>query len=53
LHLTLRARRAVPSLRSERVYPAIENAIGQASRAEFRVVDFSAQDDHVHLIVEA
>jgi putative transposase len=43
----------VPALRSERAFHAVEQAISKASRAEFRVVDFSAQDDHVHLIVEA
>jgi putative transposase len=53
VHLTLRARRDVPDLRSERIFPALDQAIGKASRAEFRVVEFSAQDDHVHLIVEA
>jgi len=50
--MTLRARRAVPSLR-ERVFPAVKEAIRRASRPEFRVLEFSAQDDHVHLIIEA
>jgi len=53
VHLTLRARRAVPSLRSARLRSAIQGAIGEASRSEFRVVEFSTQDDHVHLLVEA
>jgi putative transposase len=53
VHLTLRARRDVPALRSDRMFPAVRDAIGQSSRAEFRVVDFSVQDDHLHLIVEA
>src|SRR5204862_2169120 len=53
VHLTLRARRGVPSLRSERAFPAVRDALRQASRAEFRVVQFSVQDDHLHLIVEA
>src|SRR5689334_1198019 len=53
VHLTLRARREVPALRSDRTFPSIERAISKASRAHFRVVEFSAQDDHVHLIVEA
>jgi REP element-mobilizing transposase RayT len=43
----------VPSLRSEQAFPAVQEAIRLANRAEFRVVEFSAQDDHVHLIVEA
>jgi putative transposase len=53
VHLTLRAAKGVPSLRSDRVFPAIRDAIGQASLAEFRVVQFSVQSDHLHLIVEA
>jgi putative transposase len=53
VHLTLRAAKGVPSLRSDRAFPAVRDAIAQASRAEFRVVQFSAQDDHLHLIVEA
>ena len=53
IHLTLRARREVPSLRFERTFSAVEQAVSKASRDGFRVVEFSAQDDHVHLIVEA
>jgi putative transposase len=53
VHLTLRARRDVPTLRGKRALPAVKEAIRRASRAEFRVVEFSAQDDHVHLVVEA
>jgi putative transposase len=53
VHLTLRARRAVPALRSERSFPAVRDALRKASRPEFRVVQFSVQDDHLHLIVEA
>jgi REP element-mobilizing transposase RayT len=43
----------VPSLRSERTFSSVEQAVSKASRDGFRVVEFSAQDDHVHLIVEA
>jgi len=41
VHLTLRARGGVPSLRSERAFPAVRDAIGRSSRPEFRVVQFS------------
>jgi REP element-mobilizing transposase RayT len=61
VHLTLRARAGLPSLRGEAVFGAIQEAI-RASRARaqrgnptasgFRVVHFSVQADHVHLIVE-
>ncbi|HVT09955.1 MAG TPA: transposase [Polyangia bacterium] len=40
-------------MRSPRRYGALEPAIASASRTDFRVVHFSVQGDHVHLIVEA
>jgi REP element-mobilizing transposase RayT len=48
--VTLRGR---PGLRTERAYLALEGAIAAASTARFRVIHFSVQDNHVHLIVEA
>jgi putative transposase len=53
VHLTLRARRGLPSFRSERLFAVIREAIGAASGASFRVVHFSVQSDHLHLMVEA
>jgi REP element-mobilizing transposase RayT len=53
LHMTLRARTGLPSLRAPRLFEAICESIRQASRAEFRVVHFSVQGDHLHLLVEA
>jgi len=50
-HVTLRA--SIRCLRSARIFPEARRAIGAASGAEFRVVHFSVQNDHVHLIVEA
>jgi REP element-mobilizing transposase RayT len=35
------------------VFEAVREAIRLASRAEFRVVHFSVQGDHLHLLVEA
>jgi len=35
------------------VFPEVRRAIGAASRGGFRVVQFSVQSDHVHLIFEA
>ncbi|HTS55380.1 MAG TPA: transposase [Burkholderiales bacterium] len=35
------------------MFPEVRRAIGAASRGSFRVVQFSVQSDHVHLIVEA
>ena len=53
VHVTLRARRGLPSLRGGRVFGAVRAALGAASRAGFRVLQFSVQADHVHLIIEA
>jgi putative transposase len=64
VHVTLRARAGLASLRSQRVFPAVREALRAASRdqvrrckspgrSEFRVVQFSVQADHIHLIVEA
>jgi putative transposase len=53
VHLTLRARAGLPSLRKPRVFAAVRGAIASASRESFRVVHFSVQGNHVHLMVEA
>lgn len=54
VHVTLKARLAV--LRSQFVFPTLRLAVSRAARRDaerFRVVHFSAQRDHVHLLVEA
>ena len=51
--VTLRARDDVPSLRGDLVFEAVERSLLRASKDWFRVVHFSVQTDHVHLIVEA
>jgi REP element-mobilizing transposase RayT len=53
VHVTLRAHHGLPSLRSLTVFAEIQRAIAAAGKAFFRVVDFSVQIDHVHLLVEA
>jgi len=53
VHVTLRARRGIPSLRLERTFRAVRAALARSSSARFRVLHFSAQSDHIHLIVEA
>jgi REP element-mobilizing transposase RayT len=53
-HVTLRVRRGVPSLRAGRVVREIERSLREACEREtFRVVHYSLQCDHVHLLVEA
>ena len=54
VHVTLRT--VCRSLRSQFVFPSVRAAISAANRANpgrFRVVHFSVQGDHLHLIVEA
>ena len=62
VHVTLRAVRTLPSLRSEVAWKAARKALDEARKAaekkketgpRFQVVHFSVQSDHVHLIVEA
>ena len=54
VHVTLRAR--VAPLRSQFVYPSVRLALVRATGrapAQFRIVHYSVQRDHVHLVVEA
>jgi REP element-mobilizing transposase RayT len=53
VHVTLRARLAV--LRSQYVFPTVRLAFARVARGGggFRVLHFSVQHNHVHLIVEA
>ncbi len=55
LHITLRPRAGVWNLRSRRAFQVIGRALlGLArSRPDFRVVHFSVQGNHLHLIAEA
>jgi putative transposase len=43
----------VPSLRSERFLVPIQSALRAGTTARFRVLEFSIQTDHLHLLVEA
>ena len=53
-HVTLKVRRDVASLRIPRVVRAIEAAFAAGcERGSFRLVHYSIQRDHAHLIVEA
>jgi REP element-mobilizing transposase RayT len=54
VHVTLRAR--LSALRSQFVFPTVRLALLRAARRDpehFRIVHFSVQRDHVHLVVEA
>src|SRR5438067_1431735 len=54
LHVTVRMKDHVWNLRSRRSYAAISQALENGGERErFRVVHFSIQGNHVHLLVEA
>jgi REP element-mobilizing transposase RayT len=53
VHVTLRALAVVGSLRDCPVFNALESALAAASSAAFRLVHYSIQHDHLHLIAEA
>jgi REP element-mobilizing transposase RayT len=53
VHVTLRAGREAGHLRLAKVFPALRDALRAASMPRFRVVHFSVQSNHVHLIIEA
>ena len=51
--MTLRACTAVPSLRADRLCVATQSALAAASTSRFRLLHYSIQADHLHLVVEA
>jgi putative transposase len=54
VHVTLRLARHVVNLRSQRSFAIVEGAIRRANRRGLvRIVQFSVQTDHVHLLVES
>lgn len=53
MHITLRVANGLPSFRNERLYRAVESAIRTTKRDDFRIVEFSVQEDHLHAMVEA
>ena len=54
IHVTLRVRPGVPSLRGGAFVREFRRSLAEASeRGDFRVAHYSLQGDHAHLIVEA
>jgi len=55
VHVTLRGRKGLPSFRSELLHAAFVQTIRatNARYEDFRIVEYSVQDDHVHALVEA
>jgi putative transposase len=52
-HVTLRASNHLPSLRRDDVFGAVRAAFVKGSTDRFRIIHFSVQRDHVHLLLEA
>src|SRR6478752_9511090 len=53
VHVTWRINRTVWSLRSHRFFTVLQSAMYAGEKPGFRVVHYSFQKDHIHLIVEA
>src|SRR5207249_7165204 len=52
-HVTLRAHADLPSLRGDQLFPTLRRCLAQGSRGGVRILHFSVQTNHLHLIVEA
>src|SRR5215471_11141976 len=52
LHVTLRVRDGLPSLREESLFLCIRRQIGAAKKRFLRIVHFSVQANHLHFLVE-
>jgi REP element-mobilizing transposase RayT len=53
VHVTLRRAKLLPSIRHQRIVAEMERNLGEASGHRYRVVQYSLQADHIHLLVEA
>ncbi len=53
VHVTVRTLAGLPRLRADAPFDALVDAIRKSQRDDSRVVHFSVQHDHVHLLVEA
>lgn len=53
VHITMRAVKGLPSFRSETLWEAFARAVRGTRRDGFRIVEYSIQSNHLHLIVEA
>ena len=54
MHVTFRVRKDVPGLRRKRLVREFRRSLAKAcERGRFRVVHYSIQPNHVHLLVEA
>ena len=51
--VTLRLCAGLPSLRAEAEHERVRSALAASTKEDFHVVEYSAQSNHVHLLVEA
>jgi len=53
VHVTMKLLPGLPSLRTQENFQALLEMFRKAQKETFRIVHFSVQDNHIHLIVEA
>ncbi len=53
VHVTMRRAKGLPSLRVDRLHKLLRAAIAATRREGFRIVHYSIQNDHLHMLVEA
>jgi REP element-mobilizing transposase RayT len=53
VHVTLRCAKGIPSLRSQILEHLLRQMIRRSQRDGFRIVEYSIQNDHLHMLVEA
>ena len=51
--VTMRLVSGVPSLRANDTHELIQQALVESTREDFRVIEYSVQSNHLHLLVEA
>lgn len=52
LLVTLKLSRGLPRLRNALAHRAVRSALAAGAKEDFRVVEYSVQNDHLHMIVE-
>jgi REP element-mobilizing transposase RayT len=53
VHVTMRRAKGLPSFRIDRLHRLVREAIRATRREGFRIVHYSVQADHLHLLIEA
>ncbi len=53
VHITLKLRKGVANLRSREVFAGFKISARGAARFDFKIIHFSIQADHVHVVAEA